>query len=240
MNSLFRTLAAAIAGLALVSISPDASASFHLWQVDQLYSDASGNVQYLEFFTAFSGQEFLTNSNFFGGLQASQGGNIHTFLFPANLPATLDHTTQNQKFLIATQGFADLNIVTPDYIVPNGFLFMPGGTITVEGGGDSLTYAALGANGQKALDRLGNVVATTPTNFAGATGCVSIPPPTPAGVYDIDGNGVVEALTDGVLLLRYMFGLRGSALIDSAIGPCATRSTADAIQTFISTQLPPP
>ena len=36
---------------------------------------------------------------------------------------------------------------------------------------------------------------------------------------DLDGNGTVGALTDGLLLLRHLFGFSGSTLIEGAIGP---------------------
>ena len=37
---------------------------------------------------------------------------------------------------------------------------------------------------------------------------------------DIDGDGQIDALTDGLLILRYLFGLTGFSLTDSAITPC--------------------
>ena len=37
------------------------------------------------------------------------------------------------------------------------------------------------------------------------------------GSLDIDGNGQYDALTDGLLLLRGMFGLDGSALVTGTI-----------------------
>ncbi len=40
--------------------------------------------------------------------------------------------------------------------------------------------------------------------------------------FDVDGNGAVDALTDGIIIIRYMFGIRGAALIQSAIAPDAT------------------
>ncbi len=54
----------------------------------------------------------------------------------------------------------------------------------------------------------------------------------------MDGNGQVDALTDGLLLIRYMFGLRGNALIQGAVGSSAARNTAAAIETYIATQIP--
>lgn len=64
-------------------------------------------------------------------------------------------------------------------------------------------------------------------NFLGQTPYVAgVPPPVvPGGVLDVDGNGQYDALTDGLIILRYMFGLTGSPLTASAIGPNATRNT---------------
>jgi len=43
---------------------------------------------------------------------------------------------------------------------------------------------------------------------------------------DIDGDGQSDALTDGLLLIRYLFGLRGASRVAGAVGANATRSTA--------------
>jgi hypothetical protein len=58
------------------------------------------------------------------------------------------------------------------------------------------------------------------------------------GMIDVDGNGTADALTDGLLLIRYLFGLRGASLIQGAVGAGATRTTATQIETFIQTLLP--
>lgn len=47
---------------------------------------------------------------------------------------------------------------------------------------------------------------------------------------DIDGNGQADALTDGLLIIRYLFGLRSASLITGAVGPGATRNTAATIE----------
>ena len=41
---------------------------------------------------------------------------------------------------------------------------------------------------------------------------------------DIDGNGRIDALTDGLLLLRYLFGLSGNTLTTGVVGVGATRT----------------
>ena len=57
-------------------------------------------------------------------------------------------------------------------------------------------------------------------------------------IADIDGNGSTDALTDGLMLLRYMFGLRGSPLISGAISSDATRTTALEIEQYIELYMP--
>lgn len=43
-------------------------------------------------------------------------------------------------------------------------------------------------------------------------------------LLDVDGNGQVDALTDGLMILRYMLGLTGAAMTQGAIGVGATRT----------------
>lgn len=52
-------------------------------------------------------------------------------------------------------------------------------------------------------------------------------------LLDVDGNGSADALTDGILIIRYLFGISGDALVDGAIDPNATRTTTEAIASFL-------
>ena len=54
---------------------------------------------------------------------------------------------------------------------------------------------------------------------------------------DVDGNGEVDALTDGLMLVRYMFGMRGVTLTGGAIGTGATRTAAE-IEAYIQSMMP--
>jgi len=58
------------------------------------------------------------------------------------------------------------------------------------------------------------------------------------GMLDIDGNTSADALTDGLLVLRYQFGFRGAALIDGAVDGGASRITAGAIESYLLGQMP--
>jgi len=51
---------------------------------------------------------------------------------------------------------------------------------------------------------------------------------------DVDDNGDAQALTDGVLIARYLFGLRGEGLVNNAVAPDAARDSADAIESYLS------
>ena len=57
-------------------------------------------------------------------------------------------------------------------------------------------------------------------------------------VADIDNNGRVDALTDGLMLLRYLFGLRGASLIDNVIAIDAMRTDADDVEAYIESLMP--
>ena len=55
---------------------------------------------------------------------------------------------------------------------------------------------------------------------------------------DIDGDGESKPLTDGLLLIRYLFGFSGESLIDGAVGLEATRNSAEEIEAYISERVP--
>ena len=50
---------------------------------------------------------------------------------------------------------------------------------------------------------------------------------------DIDGDGESKPLTDGLLLMRYLFGISGDALTTNAIGDSAERNTPEQIESYI-------
>jgi hypothetical protein len=56
--------------------------------------------------------------------------------------------------------------------------------------------------------------------------------------FDIDGNGAAEPLTDGLVLMRYLFGFEGEALIEGAVSADATRQSAEDIADYIQARMP--
>jgi hypothetical protein len=52
-------------------------------------------------------------------------------------------------------------------------------------------------------------------------------------IFDIDGNGTVDALTDGLLNIRYMFGFTGNSLTDGAVAPDCIRCDSNEITSYL-------
>jgi hypothetical protein len=143
-----------------------AHAAFHLFKIQQIYSNADGTVQFVVLKSIFE------NEHRWEGHYISGAG---TYVFPHDLPSA---DTAGKSVLIATQGFADLGIIAPDYIVPNHFFWTEAGTVDF-GGVDSITYSAgqLPLDGANALLRSGATGKNLATNFAGASASVALGPP---------------------------------------------------------------
>jgi hypothetical protein len=167
---MFRIRRLLLAAAAMLAALP-AHSTFHLWSMDEVYSNSDGSVQFLEMTALTSFQQFFTGHT----LKATQGGVTHTFVTASDLPGdSAGHT-----MIFATQGFAALGIVTPDYIVPNGFFFTNGGTIVWGEGADTWTYGNLPIDGSLSLHRDGSTAVNSPRDFAGTTGTVSLTANTP-------------------------------------------------------------
>ena len=54
---------------------------------------------------------------------------------------------------------------------------------------------------------------------------------------DIDGDGESKPLTDGLLLIRYLFGFSGDSLVSGAIGSDAARNSAEAVEAYIKERI---
>jgi Ca2+-binding RTX toxin-like protein len=166
--------------------------SFHLYRISELYSNARGTVQFIELTVGnFNGQDQWSGVT----ISTTRNGETHSFSFPANLASS---TTASTTVLIATQGFASQAQMTPDFVLPDGFLFLDGGTLNF-GGVDVISYGALPLDGASSLSRAGSTAAATPRNFAGETGSL----PALATVVGTAGNDTLtgtsaDELIDGL------------------------------------------
>jgi len=98
-------------------------ATFHTFRIDEVYSNGDGSVQFVVLREGIgaNGQQFLAGH----ALTAGDAGGTRTFTFPNDLPGS---NTSRRHVLIATQGFVALGLVTPDYVIPNGFIPTVNGT----------------------------------------------------------------------------------------------------------------
>ena len=58
-----------------------------------------------------------------------------------------------------------------------------------------------------------------------------------AAELDIDGDSETDALTDGLLILRYLFGFRGDTLVSAALSGSASRSVPSDIESYLSNRI---
>lgn len=73
--------------------------------------------------------------------------------------------------------------------------------------------------------------ATIASFVDGQSATTSLPKP-----FDIDGDGVVSATTDGLMLLRIALGITGDAVVANATAPGATRKTWAAVRPYLVQQ----
>jgi hypothetical protein len=52
---------------------------------------------------------------------------------------------------------------------------------------------------------------------------------------DVDGSGLLDALGDGLIILRALLGMTGSAVTTNTIGQAATRTSWDDIRAYLNT-----
>lgn len=180
---------------AALALSGSARASFHFFDIQEIFSNGDGTVQFIELFTPFGSQQFLTGHT----LTFQTGSTTLNSLPLSELPG--DST--NKSFLIGTANLATLYGVTPNFIIPANF-FTPGANnfLNFAEGTDRVSLTLLPTNGTSSLNgQINNPAATsaattvnalaTPTNFAGQTATI----PEPAGA-------ALVLLTFGATTLR--------------------------------------
>ena len=118
---------------------------------------------------------------------------------------------------------------------------IPSGSLDIDGNEnyDALTDGLLLLRGMFGLDGSALVTGTIASDAA-YTESVDIESriDTLGDLADIDGNGEIDALTDGLLTLRYLFGLQGDTLINGVVAGDATRKTAEEIEAHLETLMP--
>lgn len=150
-----------------------ALAGIHTWDVNEVFSNADGTIQFVELWEAngTAGETGVGNGTITSNTQSHSFGN-----------GAVAGPTTNKYYLIATQGFADLpGAPTPDEIIPAGkipFFNVAGDTVAF-GGFDSWAFGAVPTGGTQSLHKLTGQGVNSPTNYAGVTGSVDASPAGP-------------------------------------------------------------
>ena len=166
-----RFIVVLVALVVLAMAAARSQAHFHLWDFTEVFSNADGTVQFVEFFTT-APDEFDADNEL---LRSS----TKTYTFPVDLPGT----TTNTHFIVATAAFASLpGAVTPDYVIPDNFFNPAGDTLRLcrlnclnANLYDTRTFTNLPTDGVTSLHYPSVTPATnTPINFADASGSVNL------------------------------------------------------------------
>ena len=162
--------------LLLALVLPNAAAAkSHLWDMLVVFSNAEGNVQFINMFVS---DPAGTEEWLMGGMLLESDAN--TYVFPNHLPMT--QSTFQTWVLIATQDYADLpGAPTPDYIIPPNFFDPAGDELRFRSFIDVFTIppGAMPTDGTHALERDLSTPVNLGINFAGDSGTVVAGVPIP-------------------------------------------------------------
>src|SRR5690242_1427198 len=80
----FKAISVLVATSALIFPAAPVQAAFHLWTITEVYSDASGSLQFIELVDNFGFQQSVGGFTY----QISDSGNTitHSYTFPNSLP----------------------------------------------------------------------------------------------------------------------------------------------------------
>ncbi len=173
-NAFFRFVLVLAATLA--TLPALAQTQYNQWVISEIFSTRDGKIQFIELEALGSFQDDLLGQV----IRGYDGGYTRDYVFPYNLPSD----SAGHKVLLGTQGFADLHIVTPDYIIPDGLVFPFFGGAILFGAYDSFYHPEI-PEPPLSMYRDGTPGMNTPTNFAGHTATVPAfaPPFNVQGLY---------------------------------------------------------
>ena len=173
-----RIVSSVVAILAAAAGTPAAVAGAHTWDVIEVFSNASGTIQFIELreMNGTPGETFLS------GLKVTSDATGNQYTFPSNLVGP----TSNKSILLGTAAYAALpGAVAPDHIIPANFFAVAGDTVRYHVY-DVFTFPAVPTNCVNSMNDNAIVAINSPRNYAGQTGSVNCAPP--ACPSDVTGD----------------------------------------------------
>ncbi len=183
-----RFIAAALLLCALTTRG--ALAGAHTWKVNEVFTDATGLIQFIELRESGGGSGEIG----VGGHQLTSSSKSYI------IAANVDSPTTFKSILIATPGFAALpGAPTPDFTLPAGSI--PFFTVDTSNNMQYVPFDSwiipgdsIPTDGILSFNRSGGIQTNSPTNYAGVTGTVNANPPAPPAVPD-GGTGQPMTVT---------------------------------------------
>lgn len=178
----------------LAAAAAPAHATFHEWRITEIYSNASGTIQFIELGLPASG---IDNESFVAGHTLTDTALGHTYTFPSN---TVSVPAAGAHLLIATPGYAALSgVPAADFVLPSNNFFSTSA--------DTLDYASFSVvtfpSPSLPLDGLNSLTidpfvshtsgsaVNSPTDLAGHTGTINIPEPSTIVLLGIGAIGLL-------------------------------------------------
>jgi len=172
------------------------------------------------------------------GCRYATGGASLTFTTPLSLPAGSTVKYLKLKFYDASVGDSALYITEYGPVASVSFVvtYSQGTAGAGESLSNQVTHVVDPQNYSYALEWQPSL-ANIGQQICGAL--IAYYPPAPTAALcslDADGNGAIDALSDGLLILRAMFGLTGTAVTNGAIGSgTPSRTTWAQLRDFFNT-----
>lgn len=170
-SHLARSLRLTLVSVVLVALPGLAHAGSHTWDVNEVFTDTTGNIQFIELIEANN------TPNEVGVPGHTMTSNAKSFVIEGD---PLGSPTSSRTYLMGTEAFAALpGAPTPDAIIPANvlpFFFSPGGDTVSYTPWDSFTFASAPSDGTTSLNQDGTTGPNSPKNYAGVSGSVDASP----------------------------------------------------------------
>ena len=145
--------------LLMLGLTFPAVASHHSWQIVEVFSNADGTLQFIEWKADAGNHNSLSCCD----MVATNTSTGDTQLFR---PSNISGSQTDDYYLFATSGFAEVYGIVPDQIIPDGFLTTTAGSVRYN---NTLSWSSLPTDGVNSYAAGGVTEAATPRNFVDAT-----------------------------------------------------------------------
>ncbi|MDA0689227.1 MAG: c-type cytochrome [Proteobacteria bacterium] len=158
-----KTSFTALTAIAMAVLAQTAFSDFDQWQINELFTNSDGTVQFIELITTAPNQGDLS------GLTLMTRDAVNSQQKSVSFSSNLQGDTSNRTLLVATQGFVNLTGLEPELLIDSLFLFTEGGSVDFANGIATLSYGAaqLPKNGVQSINALLQPQAPDPTAYSG-------------------------------------------------------------------------